>query len=169
MGETCVGCGFEWDAVTAEGVPDRLAAIAAGFAEVLRSGDPALGERPDAETWSVVEYSAHVRDVMFNLRDRIVVGLVEDDPTPKPTYTIERIAAGLYADEVPDRLALEIDVGTALLGRTIAALDDDKLARPIFYGWPRPATRDLLWVAAQAVHEGEHHLADVQAQAASPS
>ena len=34
--------------------------------------------------------------------------------------------------------------------------------RPIFYGWPRPATRTLLWVAAQALHEVEHHLDDIE-------
>ncbi|MCP3855439.1 MAG: hypothetical protein GY698_12000 [Actinomycetia bacterium] len=34
--------------------------------------------------------------------------------------------------------------------------------RPIFYGWPRPATRTLRWVAAQALHEVEHHLGDVE-------
>ena len=44
---------------------------------------------------------------------------------------------------------------------TVAALDAEQLARPIFYGWPRPATRSLLWVAAQALHEAEHHLDDV--------
>lgn len=34
--------------------------------------------------------------------------------------------------------------------------------RPIFYGWPRPATRTVRWVAAQALHEVEHHLDDIE-------
>ena len=46
-------------------------------------------------------------------------------------------------------------------------LPDEQLARPIFYPWPRPETRNLLWVAAQALHEAEHHLTDVQSLVAA--
>ena len=116
MGEQCEVCGFEWDAVTAAEVPERLMQAAEGFGAVLRAGDPTLSQRPADETWSVVEYAAHVRDVMFNLRDRIVVGLAEDNPTPKAMFTDVRIDAGLYAGEDPQRLATEIEVGAGLLG-----------------------------------------------------
>jgi hypothetical protein len=162
MAEVCDVCGFEWDAISAGEVPGRLAAAADGFAPVLRSGEPSLSQRPRPDVWSAVEYGCHVRDVMFNLRDRIVVGLAEENPTPKAMFTDVRIELGLYAGEDPVRLAEEIVIGSALLGRTVTALDAAALARPIFYGWPRPTTRNLLWVAAQALHEAEHHLDDVR-------
>ena len=91
-----------------------------------------------------------------------LVAATEDNPTPKSMYGAVGLASGIYADEEPATLALEVTVAGALLARTVAALDDAQLARPIFYPWPTPATRTLLWVAAQALHEAEHHLDDVQ-------
>ena len=164
--EACEVCGYEWDAVTANEVCARMRAVAAGYREVLAGGGDRFSVRPGPETWSVVEYSAHVRDVFFNLRDRIVVGLAEDNPTPKPTFVDVRIASGLYAADTPERLIVEIDVATDLFARTVEALDDAQLARPIFYPYPRPETRTLLWVASQALHEAEHHLTDIQRIAA---
>ncbi|MCU1394062.1 MAG: hypothetical protein JWM34_2490 [Ilumatobacteraceae bacterium] len=160
--EVCEVCGFEWDAVTAGEVPARLRATASGFGEALRSGDPTLAIRPEPAVWSAVEYGCHARDVMFNLRDRIINGIAEDNPVPKPQFTDVRIAVGLYANDQPEQLARDIDVAADLLARTIEAMTPELLARPIFYPWPRPATRNLLWVAAQALHEAEHHLDDVR-------
>ena len=58
-------------------------------------------------------------------------------------------------------VADELVIAADLFTRTFVALSPTQLARPIFYGWPREATRTLLWVGAQCVHEAEHHLADV--------
>lgn len=165
MAEACDVCGYEWDRVTASEIPGRLRAAAEGYRLVLSSGAVALGERPAPDVWSTIEYASHVRDAMFNLRDRIVLGLAEDNPVPHPMNTDVRVAAGLYAGTPPDVLAVEVVVGADLLARTVEALDAEQLARPIFYPWPRPATRTLLWVAAQALHEAEHHLDDVRRQA----
>jgi hypothetical protein len=160
--EACEVCGFEWEAITAAEVPLRLRSAARGYVEALGTDGLDLHRRSEPDVWSVIEYTAHARDVLFNLRDRIVVGLVEDNPTPKPTYVDIRIESGMYAADTPERQAVEIDVAADLLARTIEALTPEQLVRPIFYPWPRPATRNLLWVAAQALHEAEHHLSDVQ-------
>ena len=125
-------------------------------------------DRPEPATWSALEYGCHVRDVLYNLRDRIVVGLAEDNPVPKAMFADLRIERGLYAADDPATLAAELDLAGGLFARTVAALDAEALARPIFYGWPTPATRTLLWVAAQALHETEHHLADVTECAGRP-
>ena len=160
--EACEVCGYEWDVITADEVPARMRAAAEGYREVLTSGDPRLTVRPDPDTWSAVEVAAHTRDVMFNLRDRIVTGLAEDNPTPWGLYTDDRIAHGLYAAEQPAQLAVDIHAGAGMFARTIEAMDDQQLDRPIAYPWLRQATRSLLWVAAQALHEVEHHLDDVR-------
>jgi len=165
--EACEVCGYEWDAVTALEIPGRLRRGADGFGAVL-AGDPAnFAERPDPDTWSISLYCSHARDVMLNLRDRIVCGLAEDNPTPKAIFSDVRIENGVYAADTADRLQVELDVAAGLLARLVEALDDARLARPIFYPWPRPETRTLLWVASQALHEVEHHLTDVQRLAAA--
>jgi len=165
--QACEVCGYEWDAVAADEIPGRLRRGADAFGAVL-AGDPAnFAERPDPDTWSIALYCSHTRDVMLNLRDRIVCGLAEDNPTPKAMFSDVRIENGVYAADTADRLSIEIDVAAGLLARLVEALDDTQLARPIFYPWPRPETRTLLWVASQALHEAEHHLADVQTLAAA--
>jgi DinB superfamily len=160
--ERCEVCGFAWDAVPGDAVPARVVAAATAMAALIRPGGAAVVERPDLAVWSALLYGCHVRDVLYNLRDRIVVGLAEENPVPKAMFADVRLEHGLYADDEPTTLAAELELAGGLFGRTVRALDADSLARPIFYGWPTPGTRTLGWVAAQALHEAEHHLDDVQ-------
>lgn len=160
--ERCEVCGFAWDSVSGLEVPARVSAATASIAALIRPGGAAVVERPEPGTWSALEYGCHVRDVLYNLRDRIVVGLAEDKPVPKAMFADVRLAHGLYAGDDPVTLAVEVELAGGLFARTISALDADTLARPIFYGWPTPGTRTLRWVAAQALHESEHHLGDVE-------
>ena len=161
--EQCDECVFAWDAVAAPDLVPRLADVARRLQATMSSGHPRLTVRLEPDVWSPVEYGAHIRDVMLNLRDRIVVGAAEDDPTPKPMHGGLRIASGLYSHETPEGLAQEIPIACDLMGRTVTTFMAD-LERPIFYPWPRPATRTLRWVAAQSLHEAEHHLADIERQ-----
>lgn len=160
--ERCDVCGFAWDAVSAAEIPARVVAAASAVAASIRPGGPTVVHRRDPATWSALEYGCHVPDVLYNLRDRIVVGLAEDNPVPKAMFADVRLRHGLYAADEPATLATELELAGGLFARTVGALDDDALARPIFYGWPTPGTRTLLWVAAQALHEVEHHAADVE-------
>ena len=161
--ETCAVCGFAWDSVPASAIERRVAIAVDAIAVHL--DDPAVRavDRPTAGQWSILEYAAHVRDVLLNLRDRIVLGAVEDHPMPKSMYADARVALGLYATETPAQTTAELRFAAALFGRTFAALTIEQLTRQLVYPWPRLASRTLLWVAAQAVHEVEHHCADIAA------
>lgn len=161
--EQCNQCGFEWDAMPASDLVPRLTEVAHRLHTIMSSGRPQLSVRLEPDVWSPLEYGAHVRDVMLNLRDRLVVGIAEDDPTPKPMHGGLRVTSGLYSHDTPGHLAKEIPLACDLMARTIATFLGD-LERPIFYPWPTPATRTLRWVAAQAVHEAEHHLGDIERQ-----
>ncbi len=160
--ERCDVCGFAWDDVPGDAVPARVTVAATAMAALIRPGGSAVVERPDPATWSPLLYGCHVRDVLYNLRDRIVVGLAEHNPVPKAMFADVRLACGLYTDDDPATLAAELELAGGLFARTVRALDTGALARPIFYGWPTPGTRTLGWVAAQALHEAEHHLDDVR-------
>jgi alpha-glucosidase len=163
--ERCDVCGFTWDEVDDAEVADRLAQAAGGISRVLRGGSSSLSAHADTATWSPLEYAAHVRDVLLNLRERIILGAVEDNPVPKPMFGQARITMGMYAADRPDVLATEVELAAGLLARTLATLTAEQLDRPIFYGWPREATRTLRWVGAQALHEAEHHRADIERSA----
>lgn len=160
--ETCEDCGFAWELVGADEVGPRVVRAAAAMAATLRAapaGD--VGRRPTTERWSALEYAAHARDVMVLLRDRLVVGLVEDHPSFTPGYRDERLALGLYRDDTADALAAEVEAAAAMFARLFDAIDPGSLDRTVAFGFPDPTTRTLRWMGQQVVHETEHHLGDV--------
>lgn len=160
--ETCAGCGFAWEAVGRDEIGPRAAGGAAAIAALLAAEPEQAVHRPTPDRWSALEYAAHVRDVLLTVRDRLVIGLVEDDPGFKPLYRDERIDLGLYRLDTPDAVAAELPPAAAMFARVFEAIDPGLLSRPVQYGWPSPASRTLLWMGQQVVHEVEHHLGDVQ-------
>jgi hypothetical protein len=166
--ESCPVCGFVWASVPREEVGPRVVAATAEAGELVRTA-PAerVGARPAPQVWSPLEYAAHLRDVLYNIRDRVIVGLAEDTPTFKPMYRDVRVEAGLYEGEAPAVVADELERAGALFARTIEALDDVQLGRPCFYTSQSPYPCTLLWLGQQAVHESEHHGSDIAAGLAS--
>src|SRR5262249_26039356 len=150
VAEACEVCGFEWDAITAGEVAPRLTAATAGFAELLGADRAVVTVRPRPDRWSALEYGAHLRDVLINVRDRIFVGLAEDDPVTKPMYRELRIP--FYASETPQGVAADLTSAAALFVRTFDGLTADQLTRTLVYAYPAVASRSLLWTAAQALH-----------------
>lgn len=162
--ERCEDCGFAWEEVPDAAIAERIRGGAGTLAGLLaRIPDPDRRPRPDR--WSAVEYGAHVRDVLLHVRDRVVIALVEDDPGFKPLYRDERVALGLYAREDATTVAGDLTTAAALFTRTWAALDAAQLDRPCQYTFPVPTTRSVRWMGQQVVHEVEHHLGDVRADA----
>ena len=155
-------CGFVWDEVPDGEVAPRIRAGADKLARLLRTAPDVASTRPTADRWSMVEYGAHVRDVMLVVRDRFVVAVVADNPAFTPMYRDERVELGMYQAEEPATVAAELEVAAALLVRLLDALAPEQLNRTCQYGYPGPSTRTLRWMAAQAVHEVEHHCRDVE-------
>ncbi|HWW54104.1 MAG TPA: DinB family protein [Acidimicrobiales bacterium] len=171
--EPCSQCGYRYDSLAAPELPaairdlggryrTRLTAPAgaADFERIVRT-------RPAPETWSALEYACHVRDVLFVQRERLHLALVEDCPSFTPMYREQRVQSARYAAQEPEVVAREIDVGADLLARDLSYLDSEGWARRCVYNFPAPAERTLLWLAQHTVHEGEHHLGDVDAALAT--
>jgi DinB family protein len=155
-------CGFVWDEVPDDDVAQRIRAGTDMLGRLLSNNPDVARTRPTADRWSMLEYGAHVRDVLLVLRDRFVVGVVIDNPGFTPMYRDERVELGMYEGEDPMVLAAELAVATALLVRILEAVTPEQLDRTCQYGFPGPTTRTLRWMAAQAVHEVEHHGRDVE-------
>ena len=159
--EQCPDCGFAWETVSREAIAGRVDTGTATIAEML-AGDPdRAGIRPSPERWSGTEYAAHVRDVLLTLRDRFVIGIVEDVPRFTPMYRDERVALGLYSSDTAGAVADELRSATAMFSRLFEAVDPAQLTREVLYGVPTPTRRTLLWMGQQAVHEVEHHGSDI--------
>lgn len=168
VSEKCAECGFVWAEVDLDGIFWR---ISAGVNRILDAvyGDEA-SVRPEPERWSSVEYAAHVRDVLLTMRERLVVGLVEDKPSFTPMYRDHRVSLGLYRRDHEATLSDDLPASAEMFTRLLGCIAPADLNREVVYPSPEPRHRTLLWVAQQTLHEVEHHAGDIeQNQAATTS
>jgi DinB superfamily len=159
--ESCEDCGFVWERVDRGEIAARVLVSADAVADVLATNPPNAAVRPSPTRWSSVEYGAHIRDVLLTVRDRLVIGLVEDNPGFKPLYKDERLEIGLYRGDTAPAIASELRAAAAMFARLFDAIDPALLSRRVQYGFPDPMERTLLWMGQQAVHETEHHRTDI--------
>jgi hypothetical protein len=103
-----------------------------------------------------------VRDVFLIQRDRAVQALIEDRPSFPRMYRDERVEVLRYAEQSPGEVAHhELDVAATLVGRAFSERSVEEWQCPLIYDYPEPAEHDLAWLARHTVHEGEHHLFDI--------
>jgi len=165
--DSCAECGFRYDSVAAGDLPDRLRSFGPRFADRLGTAGGAVHVRPAPEVWSALEYACHVRDALLVLRERLHLALAVDSPTFVSMHRDTRVTTAAYASTPVDDAAHELTVAAAMLARDAATLDDTALARRCTYHYPEPTERSVLWLLRHTVHEGEHHLGDVDAALAS--
>jgi S-DNA-T family DNA segregation ATPase FtsK/SpoIIIE len=130
-------------------------------------GDPALAlairARSGPRIWSALEYACHVRDVFLVQRERLYLTLVEECPSFARMYRDERASLARYAAEDPDDVGRELKVAAEMLAWAFEGLDEVQWQRRCIYNFPEASERTVLWLGRHAVHEGEHHLRDVDA------
>lgn len=167
--ERCEGCGYVWAEVGTDEVSTRVIEETSRLGHLFRQvDDGAARRRSEPSTWSMIEYGAHLRDVLLVQRDRLVLGVVEDSPSFAPMYCEHRVDLGLYATDSPASLGEELQVAARLFTRLFDQLDATQLQRPVIYNYPEPTTRTVLWLGQQTLHEVEHHGGDIDATVASP-
>lgn len=160
--ESCPGCGFTWSDVTLAEIPARLSRAVDETVGALENAGTGAGTRPAPGRWSMLEYGAHLRDVLISIRERIITASIEDGPTGSPLHRDERVDLGFYAHDTTKDVATELTAVAALFVRTLAALPSGFEAREFLYSPVTPSTVTIRWAGAQALHECEHHLGDVK-------
>jgi hypothetical protein len=165
MGWTCPECGIDYDAlapgdlaVAVRSYPRRFRALLTTFDE-QEDEDALIRRKPDPATWSALAYTVHIADVLAWHADAVRRMLDVDDATidwpSKDEAAWETTANAEDRGDALDRVRREAE-------RLAAALDDvhgDAWSREGDFPWGR---RDLLTTARNAVHEGHHHLRDVE-------
>lgn len=159
--EACEICGFVWESVSENKIAPRISSGANSIAAAIRENAATANVRPEPTRWSILEYGAHVRDVLLHVRDRLIIGLVEDNPAFKPLYRDQRVDMHLYAADTPSIVTNELGMAAALFARTFNATSSEQLDRPCQYVYPTESTRSLRWMGQQVVHEVEHHQGDI--------
>lgn len=151
-----------WGDIDPSEVSPRLTSAVAQMGDILTKNGLPVATRPSPERWSVLEYAGHVRDVLWSIRERIILASVLDTPAPFGIYRDERIDLGFQSLDEPSTVRAELDAARGIFVRTYAALPEGFGQRTMIYTYPVESHRTIDWSAAQALHECEHHLADVR-------
>lgn len=153
----CPQCGFDPSAIAFRQIPERLRRDARRWDQVLAG--PGARIRPDAATWSPLEYAAHVRDMLRVFTDRLALMLGEDDPTFDDWDQDAAAIAERYNEQDPALVALEIPAAADEAAAVLEAVPDADQDRP---GRRGDATRFTVeGLARYVAHESTHHLWDV--------
>jgi hypothetical protein len=160
--DACEVCGFVREGVTCSASIAGIDESIDAFIGVIQGAGADAVVRPESDRWSIVEYGAHLRDVLLSLRERTIVASVVDHPTGSPIYRDERVNLGFYSRDSIDDVINELRVSAGLLTRTIASLPEGFERRTLTYSPLFGGEVTIEWMAAQAFHEASHHLGDVR-------
>ena len=163
--ERCDDCGFVYDLELASTAADEIVDLAGRMASIIRDREPsAVKQRADPQTWSVLEYGCHVRDVLLVQRERVLLALRVDQPDVVPMGRDERVEADGYNEQRQADVARQLEDAALLFTGVLRRLDDRSWDRTLIYNYPEPAPRSIRWVAVHTLHEVMHHLGDVRRQ-----
>lgn len=121
--------------------------------------DAVFRRRPDPSTWSALEYTAHVADRLDHLGPEILRITLEDQPTLVAFENDLRATEHAYNTLDRTEVLGWLDMACEELASVVEGVRADD--------WPRTGLlagteRDAITVARDGVHEGSHHLRDVQ-------
>lgn len=160
----CPECGLDRSTLTPA---DTIAALlslpsryTAAVVPLASAGNGLATRRPSESVWSATEYTAHAADALRFICERAELILGEDDPElPRFGDPDGRDYSAIGPDG-----ALATFMSAALaLAETLEAAEAAAWERT---GHNELGSRNLLETATYAVHEGVHHLHDVERVAA---
>jgi len=161
----CEECGFVYTDLTGADAPAAIRAFARRYRAPLsrflpgEDGDAVVRARPAPDTWSALEYAAHVRDVFFNYDRWVQQILAEDRPELEGPGPEELAVERRYNEDDPVAVTDALAANAESLAATFENVPSD--------GWDRVGIRwgheerSVLLHARRAVHEGNHHLLDI--------
>ncbi len=160
----CTDCGFDAPAFDHARTGDTLRWMGERWAGVLARPDVAV--RPNASTWSALEYACHVRDVFRIFDRRLERMLTEDDPLFANWDQDATAVEERYGEQDPAAVAAELVAAVAAVAARFDGVHGD--------GWDRVGRRSdsknftVDTFARYFVHDPLHHLHDVGDEAKRP-
>jgi hypothetical protein len=157
----CPDCGFDTSACAAERVAGLTRDNANDWVVLLERGKIRAG-RPNASTWSSLEYACHVRDVFRRFERRIALMQSEDDPR-FPNWDQDASAVDdRYDEQEPTQVVEELYSAAHVLAGRLDSISGDV--------WKRPGRRSdgasftIGTIARYMIHDAIHHIWDVNQQ-----
>ncbi len=158
----CPECGYDAAAVDRESIAPRLLGATPAWQAALTRPDSAVRPRP--QTWSVLEYGCHIRDVhsIFGERARLIQE--QDDPDfanwDQDVTALDR----RYREADPDEVSAQLEVEGISAAAAFVGLDDAQWSRTGHRSNGSFFTMETLGL--YYLHDVEHHLYDVEHGAA---
>lgn len=160
--ERCDECGFVYDELPEHQIGPALRALVPQYGTVLAVDPALLRAHPITGVWSALEYACHVRDVFEVQRDRVELALHEDEPRFTPMYREERVVNEGYNEQDPVTVEQQLALAARALAGDFEGLDATQMHRTAIYNYPTPGPRTIAWIGRHTVHEGHHHLHDME-------
>jgi len=159
LDRSCSECGYDSASIARESVAARLLDATPRWQSTLARKDAT--DRPAPQTWSVLEYGCHVRDVhrMFGERARLI--LTENDPEFANWDQDETALLQEYWKARPAEVAPEIVEAAVAAARNFTGLSARQWSRTGRRSNGSTFTMETL--ALYYLHDVEHHLHDVGA------
>jgi hypothetical protein len=156
----CPNCGVAYCDTSIQRATEVIGELPASFCAAVAAIPPdAYRRRPEAGTWSVVEYLCHVRDVYATYTIRLHRARTEHEPVLEPMLNDLRARRFDYLHRDVQAVLDELDANAAGLRAEIARMPSGSWERRVsrLPGERRTAR----WLVRQAMHEGVHHLRDI--------
>jgi len=154
----CPECGFDASTCAAESVSALVVDNAGTWERLLADGRIRAG-RPNASTWSSLEYACHVRDVYRRYDERIELMQTHDDPL-FPNWDQDASATDdRYDAQDPQRVVAELGAAAGVLAARLASISGETWNRPGRRG--DGASFTIATIARYMIHDPIHHVWDV--------
>jgi DinB superfamily len=161
--DRCEECTFIYNDVPVAEIAPEIRALGPRYRTRLEGDPEVLRTRSSPEVWSALEYACHVRDVLGVQRERMQLALVEDCPAFTPMGRDERVVRDHYNEQEPLEVAAQLIAAAEAFAAECDGLSAEQWERLGLYNWPTQAERTMAWLGRHTVHEGVHHLRDIDA------
>lgn len=169
MSPTCAGCGTDPDALSPLDAVRIIRTLPYRYRRAfgnpvaadtrLDHPDSPVRARPAPGVWSAVEYLGHVVDMLDVMAPAMRRTVVEEHPDLWMFDSEEQAEEQDYNSLGIAELMSRLDTACADLSLTIDDIDPDEWQRRSTLAGTEVSTLDIL---RRAVHEGLHHLSDVE-------
>ena len=163
----CGECGFHYELGAAEAAGAAIVDGVTQFARLVIESNADLRRRPEPRTWSPLEYSCHLRDVLLVQRERVLLARRTDRPSFDSMGRDERVEHDGYADQDPGDVVRQLNDAAAMFVNVLNRLSPQEWDRTVLYNYPELMERSLRWVAVRTLHEVRHHTLDIRRQLAN--